>query len=46
MKTIYLWVTGEGYKGFKYESLEDIKNLLDERGITIGCEATIGVKLS
>ena len=41
MKTIYLYVSGEGMKEFDYNS-ESIKAELEKRNIIIGDEASIG----
>ena len=41
MKTIYLWVTGEGWKPFDLEK-EETKAALTEREISIGNYAEIG----
>ena len=46
MKQLYLWVDGEGWKSFEYESLDDIKSEFDNRGITIGDKASIGDNVS
>ncbi len=39
--TIYLWVSGDGWKGFEYGT-EETSTALKERGITIGDGASIG----
>ena len=46
MKQLYLWVAGEGWKSFEYESLGDIKSEFEKRGITIGSNAYIGSNAS
>ena len=41
MKTIFLWVNGEGWKSFDFDA-EETKKALSDRHITIGYGAEIG----
>ena len=41
MKTIYLWITNEGWKPFDFDA-EQTKSLLKEKNIQIGYSAKIG----
>ena len=46
MKTLNLWVNGEGWKPFEYNELKDIQAEFDKRGISIGDQASIGYEAS
>ena len=46
MKTLNLWVNGEGWKPFEYNELKDIQAEFDKRGISIGDQASIGREAS
>ena len=46
MKTLQLWVDGKGYQSFEYEKIEDLKDELTKRLITISYRASIGDRAS
>lgn len=46
MKSLNLYVIGEGWKAFEYSELSDLKDEFLKRGITIGNKASIGDEAS